>query len=287
MICGYPAVIIDKYFLGLIKYYTIVISISSIIGYFLFSTGRASWEPMYNSNNYTYLERPFGIFGQPSVNTCLLCFFYLFYVALYKRINEYKGFWNILFWLVVTGIILQGSGTGYFCLIFVIYIELINASKKIRKNSFLFISIIIAIVFQILFSSNISKFNIEELKSLYSFVLEEIWYPYLKIANSTSDILWGIEDFPLSIDLGPIFMIGTVGVVGFLYMTFFLFSLLRETKVKEMKIGLIILMIGNLHYPVMFYAIMHFMWFYILYFILVIEKRDLIIETKKCKKYAI
>ena len=39
-----------------------------------------------------------------------------------------------------------------------------------------------------------------------------------------------------------------------------------------MKIGFIMLIVGNLHYPVMFYMIMHFMWYIIIYYVLVIEK---------------
>lgn len=42
--------------------------------------------------------------------------------------------------------------------------------------------------------------------------------------------------------------------------------------------GIIILLVGNLHYPVMFYLVMHFLWFFILYYIIVIDKRC----KKKC-----
>ena len=49
--------------------------------------------------------------------------------------------------------------------------------------------------------------------------------------------------------------------------------MLNKTNSLDMKIGFLSLIVGNLHYPVMFYMIMHFMWYIIIYYVLVIEKK--------------
>ena len=76
---------INDKLLIILKYYIIVISTSIILGAILIASGLNHLEPMYNPLLTEYMNRPFGIFGQPSVNSCLLCFFYLFYRSVEKH----------------------------------------------------------------------------------------------------------------------------------------------------------------------------------------------------------
>lgn len=263
---------------GLIAFlrYLIVVVFVSICGdAILMLMGLETMQPMYDPEKWTYLTRPFGIFGQPSVNSCLLCFFYIFQRSLTKRYKkEVTKDWYFL--LVLAGCIVQGSGSGFISLIFA-FISKFNRQKaltfKTRKAIPLIIFVLLVFVF-IVRSNAVEKVSAIYFDELVDYTLMELWYPYLESAKNTSYVLFGVPETDLSIDLGPLYIIATVGVLFFLLLTSFFLLLLSKTNDFDMKLGLFSLLIGNLHYPVMFYFVMNFLWYFIVYYIFVAEKVD-------------
>lgn len=261
--------------LGLLKYYIVLISSSIVLGALLKAFGLDSLEPMYDVELYTYLTRPFGIFGQPSVNSCLLCFFYLFHRSATKLFSDsYLLGKDWLFFVVTLGVIFQGSGSGFISYTFVLLAKFSGKNYKIPWFRICLISILtIIVLYQIVLSGVIDKISIEYIEYLMDFVNDDLIYPYKKMIKNTAFLLWGVPEFPLSIDLGPLFMLGTIGLVMTTFIFLFLIYMLNKTNSLDMKIGFLSLIVGNLHYPVMFYMIMHFMWYIIIYYVLVIEKK--------------
>lgn len=275
---GRPMSLIKNSLLHYIKYLIVLISGSIIIDYMLLLLEMPTLQPMYDMEKYSYLDRPFGLFGQPSVNSCILCFCYLFYRALQERSSN-EGTYKWLLLLVVTGIFAQGSGSGYISLLLLLFSILIRKnSEHIRwRRIFLTISIFIPIVYCIIVSNIVEKISMNYIFFLLDFFYDDLITPYLKLANSYDKILFGIPDFPLSIDFGPLYILGTVGLFFLVFIVLFTLYVFFKAKNFNMKMGIVILLTGNLHYPVMFYLIMHFLWFFILYYIFVIDKG--------CKKY--
>lgn len=99
---------LDKY----ISYLIIIISGSIMVDFILMEIGFSSYQLMYKSELHSYLDRPFGLFGQPSVNSSLLCFFYLIKRYINDKFLHEKAKTKYLF-LVTIAIIAQGSGSGY------------------------------------------------------------------------------------------------------------------------------------------------------------------------------
>lgn len=266
------------FFDGLITFlrYLIVVVFVSICGdAILMLWGLETMQPMYDPEKWTYLTRPFGVFGQPSVNSCLLCFFYIFQRSLTKRYRK-KVTKDWYFLLVLAGCVVQGSGSGFISLIFAV-ISKFNRQKalafKTRKVMPLIIFVLLAFIY-IVRSNAVEKVSMVYFDELVDYTLMELWYPYLESAKNTIYVLFGVPETNLSIDLGPLYIIATVGVLFFLLLTSFFLLLLNKTNDFDMKLGLCSLLIGNLHYPVMFYFVMNFLWFYIVYYIFVAEKVD-------------
>jgi len=274
---GDSAQFIDKYLLQILKYYIVLISSSILLGAFLKNLGLDYLEPMYDGEKYYYLDRPFGIFGQPSVNSCILCFFYLFHRSASKLWDEkYNKGKDWLFWIVTAGVFLQGSGSGIISYLFVVLCKMSGKRNNIsRIRISLIAGIVLFLVYKIVLSGIAYKISLEYITYLIDFVNDELINPYKKLILNKAFLLWGVPNFDLSIDFGPIYMMGTIGLVMTLFIFFFLFYMTIKARSLEMKLGIIMLIVGNLHYPVMFYMIMHFMWYVIIYYILVIDRMSL------------
>lgn len=280
LVKGEPMSFVENNLPFYLKSLIILISCSIIIDFLFLLVGMSNLQPMYDVEKYSYLNRPFGLFGQPSVNSCILCFCYLFYLALQGSLgNKDKNRWLLLLFVVV-GVVMQGSGSGYISLFLLLFSILIrNKNGRIRWGGILLIVLVfIPIVYHIITSNVVGKISLDYISFLIAFFYDDLIIPYLKMANSYDKILFGIPDFPLSIDFGPLYILGTVGLFFLLFIVSFTLYLLFKTNNFNMKMGIIILLVGNLHYPVMFYLVMHFLWFFILYYIIVIDKRC----KKKC-----
>ena len=117
----------------------------------------------------------------------------------------------------------------------------------------------------------IDKLSLNYINELIEYTGEELWYPYLNLLNSPLYLCFGMPEFPLSIDFGPLYLVGTVGLIYFIAITILCLSLYNKAKSAEMKMSIVLMLVGNLHYPVMFYFVMNVIWFFIIYIILVLE----------------
>lgn len=254
-----------------IKYLIYLITISIAVDFVLMSCGMIELQPMFNIEQYSYHTRPFGIFGQPSVNSSLLCFLYLFYNSLYNVGRSKK---DVLFIVITVGCLLQGSGSGFLSYFFVLIYKYGTKKHavKISGKLILFFVLSFAALGYLILSNTVEKISLNYIKELYEFCVWELWLPYVFSIRSITYVLWGVPNTDISIDLGPLFIISTVGVVYFIYLTFVFLFLFKKSKQLSMKLAILLLLVANLHYPVMFYFIMNFLWFYIFYHIIVEEQ---------------
>lgn len=259
-----------RYLPGYLKYLIALITVSIVIDAILMAMGLLTMQPMYSPEQYAYTTRPFGLFGQPSVNSTLLCFFYIFYNSLDCKKTKEK---DILFLIVTIGVLVQGSGSGFISYFFVLLLKFgLPNRKKIqkipRKLIFLFV-FLTAVFIGIVLSNKVEHISLDYILVLLDFSNEELWLPYLSSLKSPSYVYFGVPETEISIDLGPLFIIATVGVLFFIFLTILFFYLFKQSRQLSMKFAIIMLLVGNLHYPVMFYFVMNFMWFFIVYHIMV------------------
>ena len=99
-----PSSLVNNFLERILKLYIIIFSLSICIDfYILHSSLDISLQPMYREEDRTYVSRPFGITGQPSVNSVLLVFFYTFWLSLENKNVKSSPY---LFLLVTLGVLL-------------------------------------------------------------------------------------------------------------------------------------------------------------------------------------
>lgn len=260
------------YLPGYLKYLITLITVSIIIDTILMMMGLLTMQPMFDPEKYSYINRPFGLFGQPSVNSTLLCFFYIFYNSLDINKRREKDY---LFVIVTIGILMQRSGSGFISYFFVLLLKYgmpnRNMIQKVSKK-LIYLSLLLLVVFVwIVLSNKVEKISLNYMLELAEFSNEELWLPYLASLKNPAYLYFGIPETDLSIDLGPLFIIARVGLLFFIFLTIIFLYLFKNAKQVSMKLAIIMLLIGNLHYPVMFYFVMNFIWFFIVYHILVVK----------------
>lgn len=253
-----------KYFDVYLSYLIVLISSSIIIDFILLNTGYGSLQLMYNSENVTYLSRPFGLFGQPSVNSTLVCVFYLLKRYLHEMwdLGKVKKMYLIF---VVLGIICQGSGSGFISFILLI---IPIYWHRLRFFKYVFLLLLACVVYYISQSELVEKLSWTYLTFLYDFVVD-IFYLYVSNITSVENLIWGggvlSKDIP--IDLGPIFYVAHVGLLLYIAFVSTLIYICIKEKNYNLRYAILILFIGGLHYPVMFYVVMHFIWLLLFYVI--------------------
>lgn len=264
-------------FIRYLRYLIVLITLSIIVDFILMQLDLVTWQPMYNEEQVSYLTRPFGLFGQPSVNSSLLCLFYIMHSVIIKHFQiKYKKDW--LFLIVLLGCILQGSGSGFISLGIAIFCKYGAKGKsyvpfrKIIPYAILTLLGLVAVVL----SNKIDKLSLNYIKELISFTKIELWQPYLEVSRQPISLWFGIKQSDIGIDFGPLYLISIVGLFYFIVISIFSLYLFKNAKSVEMKSAIVLLLVANLHYPVMFYFIMNAIWFFICYFILVNE------HEKKC-----
>ena len=115
---------LKKYLTKILTFYILVFSISIFVDYFiLHSMIDITLQPMYDKNSLTYITRPFGLTGQPSVNSVLLVFFYTVLLSIKSKNNS-----KILFIFVTVGVALQGSGSGFISYLMLLFCMLKNVN---------------------------------------------------------------------------------------------------------------------------------------------------------------
>ncbi len=251
-----------RYLYRYLSYLIILISISIIVDYILLHSGMMSMQIMYDPEKFTYIDRPFGLFGQPSVNASLICTFYLLrlYIGEIWSIDKSKN--KGLLILATIAVILQGSGSGFISLLFV-YIAINRINKYLIIVIF---PILIGVIHYIVVNDIVDKVGVTYITELFDFfliVLDE----FFSLFSSARDILIGVfyPKFQITIDFGPLYHIVNMGAIMYVAFYSMLLSLYIKEKNRNFRYSLIILTISSLHYPVMFYVVMHFVWVLLLF----------------------
>lgn len=261
-----------KYFDAYLSYLIILVSSSIIIDFILLITGHVSLQLMYNSENVTYLTRPFGLFGQPSVNSTLICAFYLLKRYLHEiwNLGQIRNFY---FLFIVLGILCQGSGSGFIAFILLI---IPIYWRRLRFFKYAFILLLACIVYYISQSELVEKLSWTYFTFLFDFVVD-IFCSYVTSITSIAYLIWGGGDLPtgVTIDFGPIFYIAHVGLLLYIAFVSTLVYICIKDKNYNLRYAILILFIGGLHYPVMFYVVMHFIW--LLLFYVVFRRKSMLI----------
>ena len=247
-----PSVFAEKYFDKLLRFYVLVFSLSIMIDYFiLHSALDISLQPMYRKEDWSYVTRPFGITGQPSVNSVLLVFFY---ALLLSRGSFGKS--KLFFLLMVIGVLLQGSGSGFLGLVMLMSVMFMSFNWPIIVFFYFFgILLLFLLVQQFNLFYKISFEYISRMIDVFMWQMDD-WIILVNKSEVIKSILFG--GVSSGIDFGPLFFMSNVGLI---YSIFFLILIvISAAKAKERyeKSAFLILLVGNLHYPVMFYATMVF-----------------------------
>lgn len=249
-----PKVFVEKYLDKLLRYYILVFSLSILIDYFiLHSALDISLQLMYREEDWTYITRPFGITGQPSVNSVLLVFFY---ALLLSRGSFDKS--KLFFFFMVIGVLLQGSGSGFIALFILLNAIIMSFNWFIRVVVY---SCSLLVVFQPVIKFKLfEKISIEYISSMIDVFIKQTndWIILLKTSEHVPIISLLLGGVSSAIDFGPLYFMSNMGLI---YSIFFLILIVVSTvKAKERyeKWAFLILLVGNLHYPVMFYLIMVF-----------------------------
>lgn len=248
-----PSSLVNNFLERILKLYIIIFSLSICIDfYILHSSLDISLQPMYREEDRTYVSRPFGITGQPSVNSVLLVFFYTFWLSLENKNVKSSPY---LFLLVTLGVLLQGSGSG-----FIAYIMLLLSTSKNLNIFFKLMLFAIAagvIISTIINSEILDKISYEYISAVVLVFTSQIqdWLDLINKSFYGSFFLGGISS---KIDFGPLFIISNVGFIYFITLLILFIYLISICKNHYERMCIYILLVGNLHYPVIFYMIMAF-----------------------------
>ncbi len=254
---------INKFIIGALVLICLFIMIDS----YLISLGMVNKQLSFNSNlAENYLHQPLGLFRQFSVNATYAIVFYLLYLHFKNTSTNVV----LLFFLVTFSIILQNSGTG-----FILYVMML---LTIFYHFFFFryfVSFILISIFVFLVMNNmIEKISLDYFIFSYEYFYSIVDINYFENVHSMFDFLFGIDgNYKLPIDFGPIFMIGKVGFLYFLLYSIAIFYLIFKAPDRFLKMALLCLVIGNIHYPTLFYPIMNIMLPLLAIYILNYNKR--------------
>ncbi|WP_428026063.1 hypothetical protein [Arcobacter sp.] len=223
-----------------------------LIDYILIINGMSSYQLLFKSSYLygPYATKPLGLFGQFSINSTYAVFFYLLYLSFseIKGINSKKV---ILFLMTSFIIIVENSGSGYISFLLMIFVMIYN---KLKNKLFLIfltsISIFILIYFNLL-----QKISLKYI----SFLIEKVFVDNLMMhfndIKTPFDLLLGTGSQYM--DFGPLYIIGSIGLIVFLIYTLVLIYFLIKVKCLYMKTAIMSLILGNIHYPTLFFPIMN------------------------------
>ena len=242
-------IFLKKYLNRLMTFYILAFSISIIIDYtILHSMLDIALQPMYDGGA-SYLKRPFGISGQPSVNSVLLVFFYSLFLSI-KSKDKKKSY--ILFIFVTVGVALQASGSGFIAYLMLLIAMLKNVSYIYKYVIYLLCLTAFLILLNSGFLNKISYGYIQQMIQVFIDQSQD----WLNSINSYSNILFG--GISSNIDFGILFIISNIGLIYFLVFSLLFMYLILKADSHYDRVAIYILLIGNLHYPVIFYLVMVF-----------------------------
>lgn len=240
-----------------IDYIISLVVLSIVIDYILLKNGLLIYQPMYNAEAYSYFTRPFGLFGQPSVNSSLLCFFFL--IKRYLSTTYYNNKSDVKwFLLVLLGVVLQGSGSGFISFFIMLIPIVVPFFQRIK---YIILILFIYTVYYLVILETIDKISLSYLVSLYDYGML-VWDSYVDKVISITDVLFGLPNGmnDIAIDYGPLFYISHMGILLFMGFSVSLMVLYFKVKNRFFRSAVMLIAIANLHYPVMFYIVMHVFW---------------------------
>lgn len=247
-----PKVFADKYLDKLLRFYIVVFSMSIVIDFvILHSSLDISLQPMYHEDDWNYFSRPFGITGQPSVNSVMLVFFYS---LLLSRSSFNKS--KLFFLFMMIGVLLQGSGSGYITFFLLLNTMLVSLNLLIRIPIYFFsILFVFQLIQQYKYFAKISTGYVSGMIETFGLQIDQWIISVNEYHPILSTLLGGVSS---EIDFGPLYLMSNVGLIySLLFLIFIVISALKS-KNRHEKTAFLILLVGNLHYPVMFYSIMVF-----------------------------
>jgi hypothetical protein len=200
---------------------------------------------MYAEDSLSYHSRPHGITGQPSINSTLVVFFYSLLIS--TKDDKQLGF----FFLASATIFLQGSGVGF--LVYAILLYAIMSKMRYKYYAYFFS---ILFLFTLTVINNIpNKISLTSVKGIFQVFLNQLSSAISSIQGPLNLLLGGKSS---GIDFTPIFLFSNMGLIFLLLIISLFVYLIFKTKLFYERIAIYILMIGSLHYPVMFYVFSSF-----------------------------
>ena len=172
---------------------------------------------------------------------------------------------KILFIFVTVGVALQGSGSG-----FIAYLMLLVA--MLRNINYIYkyvIYLLCLLTFLMLPDSGlIDKISYEYIQIMIQVFIGQT-QDWLNSINSYPDILFG--GTASNIDFGILFVISNAGLLYFLVLSSLFMYLILKADSHYDRMAIYILLIGNLHYPVLFYLTMVFVLPLLIYKVLYVK----------------
>ena len=233
---------IRKYYQKLLKYYIIIIFLSIFIdSVILYVIKDVSLQLMYEETARSYHSRPHGITGNATVNSVLIVFFYSLLLSI--KANN-KGFYFVL---ISISVFLQGSGLGtlvYGVLFFYIV-------RRKRNGKFIAFVGVVLIFLLFLFVPVTGKVSPLYFLAMYNLFLSQ-YSQFISLIGSPSDFMFG--NVSGGIDYLPIFLTSNMGILYLLLIVCLFVYLILKTKSYYETVALYLMILGSLHYPVLFYT---------------------------------
>lgn len=242
-------IFIEKYLKFFLISAIFLIFLFVMIDFILLEMNMGTYQLMYREYANSYRLKPLGLFGQFSVTSTYVVFFYLIYLSLEKVTINVTNI--VLFIFLTIVVLLQNSGTGYIVYIFMISTLLYHFHIfKIVLLPFVF-----GITISIIFSGVVDKISIGYIIYLIDEHAIVLIQDYLTNLNSILDLLFGMAYG--DIDFGPTFLMTNIGMLYFILYSIVLLYMIWKNNNIYFRVAIMSLMFGNLHYPVLFYPLMN------------------------------
>jgi len=232
---------IRKYYQQLLKYYIIIIFLSIALDSVFIHVIKDVNLQLMSQEKLLYRMRPFGITGNATVNSVLIVFFYSLLLSI--KANN-KGFY---FGLISISVLLQGSGLG-----FLVYGALFFSIARRKKNGNL-IAVVGAflILLLYLFVPITGKLSLLYILGMFNEFFNQ-YSKFISHIGNASDFMFG--NVSGGIDFLPIFLTSNMGILYLLLIVCLFVYLILKTKSYYETVALYLMIMGSLHYPVLFYT---------------------------------
>jgi hypothetical protein len=160
---------------------------------------------------------------------------------------------------------LQGSGGGFIAYLMLLVSMLRNVNYIYKYVVYLLCLLTFLILLDNGFLDKISYRYIQIMIQVFIFQTQD----WLNSINSYSNVLFG--GAPGNIDFGILFIISSVGLLYFLVFSLLFVYLILKAGNHYDRFAIYILLVGNLHYPILFYVIMIFVLPLLIYKVLYVR----------------